>query len=155
MVLDDIDITILELLQKEGRTRRNELAELVGLSLPAASERLRKLEEAGIITGYHAKLDHKLLGKDITAFVLVTMDSSKHFSAFVEHVNASDDILECHGITGEGTHLLKVRVENTESLEKLLAKVQSWLGVTKTATSMVLSTSKQTTKIKAHKKKTT
>ena len=153
MVLDDIDVTILEILQKEGRTRRNELAELVGLSLPAASERLRKLEEAGIITGYHAKLDYKLLGKDITAFVLVTMDSSKHFAAFVDHVNATDDILECHGITGEGTHLLKVRAENTESLEKLLAKVQSWLGVTKTATSMVLSTSKETTKIKVHKTK--
>jgi Lrp/AsnC family transcriptional regulator, leucine-responsive regulatory protein len=153
MILDDIDVTILEILQKEGRTRRNELAELVGLSLPAASERLRKLEEAGIITGYHAKLDHKLLGKDITAFVLVTMDSSKHFSAFVEHVNATDDILECHGITGEGTHLLKVRADNTENLEKLLGKVQSWLGVTKTATSMVLSTSKETTKIKVHKTK--
>jgi Lrp/AsnC family leucine-responsive transcriptional regulator len=153
MILDDIDVTILEILQKEGRTRRNELAELVGLSLPAASERLRKLEEAGIITGYHAKLDYKLLGKDITAFVLVTMDSSKHFSAFVDHVNATDDILECHGITGEGTHLLKVRAENTESLEKLLAKVQSWLGVTKTATSMVLSTSKETTRIKVHKTK--
>ena len=153
MILDDIDVTILEILQKEGRTRRNELAELVGLSLPAASERLRKLEEAGIITGYHAKLDHKLLGKDITAFVLVTMDSSKHFSAFVDHVNATDDILECHGITGEGTHLLKVSADNTENLEKLLAKVQSWLGVTKTATSMVLSTSKETTKIKVHKTK--
>ncbi len=153
MILDDIDVTILEILQKEGRTRRNELAELVGLSLPAASERLRKLEEAGIITGYHAKLDHKLLGKDITAFVLVTMDSSKHFSAFVDHVNATDDILECHGITGEGTHLLKVRADNTENLEKLLGKVQSWLGVTKTATSMVLSTSKETTKIKVHKTK--
>ena len=153
MILDDIDVTILEILQKEGRTRRNELAELVGLSLPAASERLRKLEEAGIITGYHAKLDYKLLGKDITAFVLVTMDSSKHFSAFVDHVNATDDILECHGITGEGTHLLKVRAENTESLEKLLGKVQSWLGVTKTATSMVLSTSKETTRIKVHKTK--
>jgi Lrp/AsnC family leucine-responsive transcriptional regulator len=153
MILDDVDVIILEILQKEGRTRRNELAELVGLSLPAASERLRKLEEAGIITGYHAKLDYKLLGKDITAFVLVTMDSSKHFSAFVDHVNATDDILECHGITGEGTHLLKVRAENTESLEKLLGKVQSWLGVTKTATSMVLSTSKETTKIKVHKTK--
>jgi len=153
MILDDIDITILEILQKAGRTRRNELAELVGLSLPAASERLRKLEEAGIITGYHAKLDYKLLGKDITAFVLVTMYWSKHFSAFVDHVNATDDILECHGITGEGTHLLKVRAENTESLEKLLGKVQSWLGVTKTATSMVLSTSKETTKIKVHKTK--
>ena len=92
MILDDIDITILEILRKAGRTRRNELAELVGLSLPAASERLRKLEEAGIITGYHAKLDYKLLGKDITAFVLVTLDSSKHFSAFVDHVNATDDI---------------------------------------------------------------
>jgi Lrp/AsnC family transcriptional regulator, leucine-responsive regulatory protein len=153
MVLDDIDVTILELLQKEGRTRRNELAELVGLSLPAASERLRKLEEANIITGYHAKLNSKLLGKDIAAFVLVTIDSSKHFTAFVEHVNATDDILECHGITGEGTHLLKVRTENTESLEKLLGKVQSWLGVSKTATSMVLSTSKETTKVKVHKTK--
>jgi Lrp/AsnC family leucine-responsive transcriptional regulator len=153
MVLDEIDVTILELLQKQGRTRRNELADLVGLSLPAASERLRKLEEGGIITGYYAKLNHKLLGKDITAFVLVTMDSSKHFNTFVDHVNASDDILECHGITGEGTHLLKVRTENTESLEKLLAKVQSWLGVTKTMTSMVLSTSKETTKVKVHKTK--
>lgn len=153
MVLDEIDVTILELLQKQGRTRRNELAELVGLSLPATSERLRKLEEAGIITGYYAKLNHKLLGKDITAFVLVTMDTSKHFNTFVEHVNAADDILECHGITGDGTHLLKVRTENTESLEKLLAKVQSWLGVTKTTTSMVLSSSKETTKIKVHKTK--
>ena len=128
---------------------------LSGFRCQPPANGLRKLEEAGIITGYHAKLDHKLLGKDITAFVLVTMDSSKHFSAFVEHVNASDDILECHGITGEGTHLLKVRAENTESLEKLLAKVQSWLGVTKTATSMVLSTSKETTTIKVHKTKTT
>ena len=153
MVLDDIDIAILELLQKAGRTRRNELAELVGLSLPAASERLRKLEEAAIITGYHAKLNYKLLGKDITAFVLVTLDSSKHFATFTEHVNATDDILECHGITGEGTHLLKVRTENTESLEKLLGKVQSWLGVTKTTTSMVLSTTKETVRVKVHKPK--
>jgi Lrp/AsnC family leucine-responsive transcriptional regulator len=153
MVLDDIDVTILEILQKEGRTRRNELAELVGLSLPAASERLRKLEEAGIITGYYAKLNHKLLGKDITAFVVVTIDSSKHFATFTEHINATDDILECHGITGEGTHILKVRADNTENLEKLLAKVQSWHGVMKTSTSMVLSTSKETTKIKVHKAK--
>ena len=153
MVLDDIDITILELLQKEGRTRRNELAELVGLSLPAASERLRKLEEANVITGYHAKLNSHLLGKDISAFVIVTIDSSKHFAVFAEHVNNTDDILECHGITGEGTHLLKVRTENTESLEKLLGKVQSWLGVSKTTTSMVLSTSKETTRVKVHKTK--
>lgn len=152
-MLDDIDLKILEIIQKQGRTRRNDLAERVGLSLPAVSERLRKLEEAGIITGYFAKLDHHLLGKDVTAFVLTTVDSSKHFASFMEHVHSQDDILECHAITGEGTHLLKIRTENTGSLEKLLAKIQSWNGVTKTTTSIVLSSPKETTVIKIHNPK--
>ena len=152
-MLDDIDQKILELIQKEGRTRRNDLAERVGLSLPAVSERLRKLEESGIIAGYFAKLNYKMLGKDITAFVLVTVDSSKHYASFVDHVCGTDDILECHAITGEGTHLLKIRTENTGSLEKLLAKIQSWTGVTKTTTSMVLSSPKETTVIRIHSHK--
>ncbi len=152
-MLDDIDHKILEIIQKQGRTRRNDLADRVGLSLPAVSERLRKLEEAGIIAGYFAKLNHQALGKDITAFILATVDSSKHYSSFVEHVHSADDILECHAITGEGTHLLKIRTENTPSLEKLLAKIQSWTGVVKTTTSIVLSSPKETTVIKilAHK----
>jgi Lrp/AsnC family leucine-responsive transcriptional regulator len=152
-MLDDIDLKILEIIQKQGRTRRNDLAERVGLSLPAVSERLRKLEEAGIITGYFAKLDHHLLGKDVTAFVLTTIDSSKHYASFMEHVHSQDDILECHAITGEGTHLLKIRTQNTGSLEKLLAKIQSWNGVTKTTTSIVLSSPKETTVIKIHNHK--
>src|SRR5574341_1955355 len=135
ITIDETDIRILEILQKEGRTKRNDLAEKVGLSLPAASERLRKLEETGYITGYFAKVDHRLLGKDITVFVIVTVDSSKHFTAFIDHANSTDEILECHAITGDGTHLMKVRTENTASLEKLLAKIQSWDGVTKTTTS--------------------
>lgn len=147
-MLDETDIKILDLLQKHGRTRRNDLAEKVGLSLPAVSERLRKLEESGIISGYFAKVDHKQLGKDITAFVVVTVDSSKHFNAFIDHVDNTDDILECHAITGEGTHIVKVRTENTASLEKLLAKIQSWPGVVKTTTSLVLSTTKETFRIK-------
>jgi Lrp/AsnC family leucine-responsive transcriptional regulator len=151
--LDETDIKILDILQKEGRTKRNELAEKVGLSLPAASERLRKLEETGYITGYFAKVDHKLLGKDITAFVVVTVDSSRHFTSFIEHANNTDEVLECHAITGEGTHVLKVRTENTASLEKLLAKIQSWSGVTKTTTSIVLSTAKETLRIKVHNHK--
>jgi Lrp/AsnC family leucine-responsive transcriptional regulator len=149
-MLDDIDQKILEIIQKQGRMRRNDLAERVGLSLPSVSERLRKLEEAGIITGYFAKLNYQVLGKDITAFVLATIDSSKHYGAFVEHVQGVDDVLECHAITGEGTHLLKIRTENTASLEKLLAKIQSWSGVVKTTTSVVLSTPKETSVIKIH-----
>ena len=146
--MDDIDLKILDILQKHGRTRRNDLAEKVDLSIPAVSERLRKLEEAEIITGYFAKLDHKKLGKDITAFITVTVDSSKHFSAFVDHAGNTEEILECHAITGEGTHVLKIRTESPASLEKLLARIQSWQGVIKTTTSVVLSTSKETMRIR-------
>jgi len=151
--LDDIDLKLLEVLQHAGRTKRNELADLVRLSLPAVSERLKKLEEAGYIMGYYAKLDHKMLSRDVTSFILVTVDSSKHFSSFVEHVNHNDEILECHAITGEGTHLLKVRTYNTESLEKLLGKIQSWHGVAKTTTSVALSTTKETLRLKFTKHK--
>lgn len=147
-MLDDIDLTILDILQKEGRTKRNELAEAVGLSLPSVSDRLRKLEESGIIRGYHATLDALKMGKDITAFIFVTVDSSKHFNAFLEHAKHVDDILECHAITGEGSHLLKVRTANTNSLEKLLAKIQAWNGVVSTRTNLVLSTTKETLSIK-------
>jgi Lrp/AsnC family leucine-responsive transcriptional regulator len=152
-MLDDIDQKILDIIQKQGRMRRNDLAERVGLSLPSVSERLRKLEEAGVISGYFAKLNYQMLGKDITAFVLATVDSSKHYNAFVDHVQGVDDFLECHAITGEGTHLLKIRTENTPSLEKLLAKIQSWSGVVKTTTSVVLSTPKETSVIKIHSHK--
>jgi Lrp/AsnC family leucine-responsive transcriptional regulator len=148
MLLDKVDCELLEILQNEGRTKRNELAERVGLSLPAISERLRKLEEEGIIQGYYTRLNHKRLGKDITAFVIVTVDSSKHFPGVLEHIMKSDDIQECHAITGDGTHLLKVRTENTEALERLLSRIQSWQGVLHTKTNLVLSSPKETTRIK-------
>ena len=147
-MLDEIDLTIIDVLQQSGRTRRNDLAERVGLSLPSVSDRLRKLEKLGYITGYHATVDAKRLGKDITAFVFVTVDSSRHYHQFIEHAAAQDDILECHAITGEGTHLLKVRTANTASLEKLLSRIQAWSGVVSTRTDLVLSTAKETFHVK-------
>jgi Lrp/AsnC family leucine-responsive transcriptional regulator len=153
MKMDDIDLKILDILQKNGRTRRNDLAEAVGLSVPSVSERLRKLEETGIITGYYARVDPKKLGKDVTAFILVTVDSSKHFSSLIDHANSTDEILECHAVTGQGTHLLKVRTENTSTLEKLLSKIQAWPGVAGTLTSVILSTSKETTRIRVNSTK--
>jgi Lrp/AsnC family leucine-responsive transcriptional regulator len=151
--MDAIDLKMLDMLQAKGRIRRNELADAVGLSLPSASERLRKLEEQKIITGYHADLDYRKLGKDITAFVFVAVDSSRHYAQFIERAVALDEVLECHAITGEGTHLLKARTENTCSLEKLLSTIQSWAGVISTKTQLVLSTSKETTKIPLERKK--
>lgn len=151
--LDDIDITILDILQKSGRTRRNDLAQAVDLSIPSVSERLRKLEENGFITGYYAFVEPKKVGKDITAFITVTVDSSKHYSSFIEHAKSTDEILEVHSVTGSGTHLIKIRTENTSSLEKLLSKIQAWSGVVNTTTSVVLSTMKETTKLKINKPK--
>lgn len=147
-MIDEIDVKILEALQKNGRTKRNDLADAVGLSIPSVSERLKKLEDSQIIRGYHADVDAKKLGRDVTAFIFVTIDSSKHYGQFIDHAGTLDEILECHAITGEGTHLLKVRTTHTASLEKLLAKIQSWAGVVSTRTDLVLSSSKETTRIR-------
>jgi len=146
-MLDDIDIKILKTLQEKGRTKRNQLAELVGLSVPSVSERLNKLEEKGVIEGYFAKVNKQTFGLDIMAFIHVIMDSSKHYKALISHVDKLPQILECHSVLGEGSHLLKVVVRNTESLEKLLGEIQTWPGVTATKTTFVLSTIKETTAI--------
>jgi Lrp/AsnC family leucine-responsive transcriptional regulator len=147
-MLDEVDVGILDALQRNGRTKRNELADNVGLSLPSVSDRLRKLESTGIIRGYHAVLDHKKLGLDVTAFIAVTIDTSRHYAQFLDHVTRNEEILECHAVTGEGSHLLKIRTKNTSTLEKLLSTIQSWPGVTGTRTSVVLSTSKESTGIR-------
>jgi Lrp/AsnC family leucine-responsive transcriptional regulator len=146
-MLDDLDIKVLKTLQKEGRTKRNELAEAVGMSIPAISERLHKLEERKIIQGYYAKLNRKAFGYDIMAYILVMMDSSKHYKSLISHVEKLPQILECHSVLGEGSHLLKAISKNSEALEKLLSEIQAWPGVTATKTTFVLSTLKETTEI--------
>lgn len=146
-MLDDLDIKVLKILQKTGRTKRNELAEAVGLSIPAVSERLNKLEEKKVIEGYYAKLNRNAFGYDIMAYILVMMDSSKHYKSLISHVEKLPQILECHSVLGEGSHLLKAISKNTEALEKLLSEIQAWPGVTATKTTFVLSTIKETTEI--------
>jgi len=146
-VLDNLDIKILKTLQKKGRVKRSMLAEEVGLSLPSVSERLNKLEEKGVIEGYYAKLNRISFGYDIMAFIFVTMDSSKHYKSLITHVEKIPMIIECHSVLGEGSHILKVIAKNTESLEKLLSKIQSWAGVVSTKTTFILSTIKETTQI--------
>ena len=146
-MVDDLDLKILRTLQQNGRTKRNVLAEQVGLSVPSVSERLKKLEDNKIIEGYFTKINRQAFGYDILAYILVMMDSSKHYKDLIKHVEKNPNILECYSVLGEGSHLLKVTVKNTESLEKLLSEIQTWLGVTSTKTTYVLSTLKETTAI--------
>jgi len=138
---------ILGELQKNAQIRKNELAEIIGLSLPSTIDRISKLESHGYIISYHAVLNHKKLKHDITCFIFVVSESSKYYKQFIEHCLATKDILECHAITGEGSHILKIRTENTSSLEKLLSKIQSWPGVKSTKTNLVLSSHKESTEI--------
>lgn len=146
-MLDELDFKILRTLQLNGRTKRNELADQVQLSVPSVSERLKKLEDNKIIEGYYTKVNRQTFGYDILAFILVMMDSSKHYKDLIKHVDKHQNILECHSVLGEGSHLLKVLVKNTDALEKLLSEIQTWLGVTGTKTTYVLSTIKETTAI--------
>lgn len=142
-MLDQIDVQILDILQKEGRIQRNKIAEKVGLTIPAVSERMRKLEKKGIIEGYHAKVNCANIGKDVAAFVFVMTSPSSNYDEFVRRSREVSDIIECHSITGEGSHLLKVVTDNTSALEKLLSKIQSWPGVLQTRTYIVLSSYKE------------
>ncbi len=142
--IDNIDAKILELLQNLGRIKRSEIAEEVGLSLPSVSDRMRKLEERGVITGYHAVVDPKRLHLDITAFIRVTVDRSSHFLDFVARATELDDVQEVHSVTGEGSHILRVCTRNTISLERLLSLIQAWPGVHGSSTSIVLTSFKDT-----------
>ncbi|HOJ16987.1 MAG: Lrp/AsnC family transcriptional regulator [Ignavibacteriales bacterium] len=146
-MLDDLDIKILEILQDKGRTKRSEIAEAIEMTAPTVSERLNKLEDKGVITGYYTKLDKKRFGYDITTFIMVHMESSKHYKTLYGKVEKHPNILECHSILGEGSHLLKVIAKNTDELEKVLAEIQSWPDVNSTRSFFVLSTLKETTKI--------
>lgn len=141
--VDEIDVKILELLQKNARVKRNELADATGLSIPSITDRLNKLEKNGVIETYITKLNAKLLCKDITAFIFVTSDSSTHYREFIHHALTTPEVLECHSVTGDGSHILKIRTESTSTLEKILSKIQSWKGVRSTRTSVVLSTHKE------------
>lgn len=148
-MMDTIDLVIVERLQADGRVTQLDLARAVGLSQPAVAERIRKLEQRGIITGYAARVDAAKLGRDITAFVGVAIDHPRHFEAFDERVRALDDVLECHRVAGEDSYLLKVKTRNTGTLDALLVgTLRTIPGVTRTVTTIVLASIKEETAIR-------
>jgi Lrp/AsnC family leucine-responsive transcriptional regulator len=146
--LDVQDRRILELLQENGRTPQQEIARAIGLSQPAVAERIRKLEDRGVILRYVAQVDPEQLGKDITAFVGVGIEHPKFFDGFVKSVLKMPDIQECHRVAGQDSYLLKIRTRNTKTLDKLLVDgVRTIPGVTRTYTTIVLSSAKESSHV--------
>lgn len=142
-MLDQIDLKILFILQNSGRTRLADIADEVDLSAPAVMERVKKLETSGVIKGYQALLDGKKVGKDITAFIGVSIGNQGDIDQFAKQMLTYPDVLECHHVTGDESFILKVKAANTAALEKLLAKIRSVEGVTRSVTKIVLSTAKE------------
>ena len=134
--LDGTDWQILEILQADGRISYRELGEQIGLSAPAVSERVRKLEDAGVIRGYGARLDLEKLGRTITAFVNVNTrpESNEPLQKFVKQ---TAEVLEAHYITGQASFILKIAIDSINDMENFIKRL-SHFGPTQT--SIVLST---------------
>ena len=147
VTLDDTDLRILAQLQEDCRTSLARIGEVVGLSAPAVLERIKKLEAAEVITGYHARLEGRRLGLDITAFIGVMVGHPRTLTEFERQVIALEDVLECHHVTGGYSLLLKVKTENTSALERLISQIRSIDGVTRTETMVVLSTHTERTQL--------
>lgn len=147
-VMDWIDHRLVQALQTDGRATQLDLSKVVKLSQPATAERMRKLEEAGVITGYSARVDAAKLGKDVTAFIGLSIEHPKYFESFSKRVLALEEVLECHRVAGADSYLLKVKTENTATLDTLLVETLRTIpGVTRTHTTIVLSSVKEETRV--------
>lgn len=134
-LLDSISWQILKVLQENARLSFSEIGRRVGLSSPAVAERVQRLEEAGIITGYHAHIDTTRLGYQMTALVRISSYKDRH-SQVVPVVSTMPEVIECHCITGSDCFLLRVMVASVQHLEAILTRLKEF---GETTTSIVLS----------------
>ena len=146
-MFDNRDIQILKILQKDGRSTASDIAKEVDLSIPAVGERIKKLIEKGIIEKFIAVLNHKNVGLDLTAYVFIVSEHSDHYDKFIQRAKQCKAVMECHSITGSGSHILKIRSKNSQALEEILYEIQNWPGVSRTQSNVVLSSYKETTDI--------
>ncbi|WP_391204655.1 Lrp/AsnC family transcriptional regulator [Psychrobacillus sp. L4] len=143
-MMDLIDAKILEALKKNGRSTASEISKKVSLSIPAVSERIRKLEDAKIIEQYTVKINREKMGYKLLAIIFLNIDHAANIKSFREAIIPFTEVIECHHMAGEYDYMLKVLVEDTAELEILLNdKLKSIQGVRTSNTLIVLSTLKE------------
>jgi len=148
--MDSIDRQIITILQKNARSSISEISSRVNLSIPATSDRIRKIEAAGIITQYTAIVNAAALNMKLTAMMFVSLEKPHYSEHFVSFVNTQDEILECHYLAGDFDYLMKIVTESTESLERLLTRIKSVPGIQKTQTIVTLCTVKNVHSVLPH-----
>ena len=143
--LDETDKKILEILQSRAKITNAKLSEEIGLSPAPTLERVKKLEQTGIITSYHAQLDPAKIGLGVTTFVLVTLTGYNRINieSFVKQINKIPEVIECHHITGAGDFILKIIAKDISSYQRLiLEKVSDIKEIDNLQSMVVLSTYK-------------
>lgn len=140
--MDNIDIKILKLLQSNARMSASQISSKVNLSIPAVSDRLKKLDSSGIIDKYTIIINNKKLNRGLTAFMFVTMEMPKYGEELVALAQEEEAIIECYYLVGDYDYLLKIITKDTETLESILHKVKSVKGIMKTKTMVSLTTVK-------------
>ena len=146
--IDEIDLELIDLLQKDARIPQAQLAATVGLAASSVNERIRKLGERGLVTGYHARISPEAIGYDLLAFLYVAWSKPETERAFLRKVAGQAVVMEIHHVTGVWNYMLKVRVKNTRMLEAFLARViKAVPGAERAETIIGLSSPKETSQI--------
>jgi Lrp/AsnC family leucine-responsive transcriptional regulator len=151
-MIDEIDRQLIVRLQENAHLSNAALAGEVGLTVSTVHERIKKLEKKGIIRAYVAVVDPEALGKPITAFIRLTVGSTPE--SYIDSKNSirdlclvEPDVLECHGVAGEDCYVLKVRAATPRHLERLVERIRCQAAVSRSVTSIVLSTFKESLKV--------
>ena len=140
--MDIIDYRILACLKENSRENATNIGAKINLSTSAVIERIKKLESSGLIEGYTTIINQSALGREITAFIYVSIEHPKYNENFIRLVKENSSIAECHYIAGDFDFILKVITQTGKSLEGVLNYIKAIGGVSLTRTSLVLSTNK-------------
>ncbi|MCI0689642.1 MAG: Lrp/AsnC family transcriptional regulator [Sporichthyaceae bacterium] len=138
--MDAVDRKLIDALLTNGRATYAELGRLVGLSGPSVTDRINRLEQAGLITGYHARVSPARLGLGVTALIGIVLSDAADSDAVAVQLRELPEIEDCWFIAGDEAFMMKVRTSDVDALEKLLGRLIRIRGVARTRTTIVLST---------------
>ena len=146
MAIDDIDLRILDMLQRNGKLSQAKIAGAVGLTTPSVNERIKKMERHGMIRGFVALLDHEKMGFPLTAYVDVALEHPRFEKGFVDDLEKLLGVQECHYVAGEYAYRLKVKAVSPGALADFLQhRILTIKGVSRTRAQVSLSSKKEST----------
>jgi Lrp/AsnC family leucine-responsive transcriptional regulator len=138
--LDDLDLQLLDALQRNARSTFAELGAIVGLKPPAVHDRVKRLEGRGFVRGYAAQLDGRRLGLELNALVSCFTAPDCSYDEFTKTLSELPEVAEIHSVAGEESFVLKVMTRSTTHLDDLLSRLKAVKGMARTKTTIVLST---------------